>query len=168
MSILYDAKKRIFKLDTDNTSYMIAITEEGYVGHLYYGQRLQSNAAYYLLRTEEAPYTPNQNEREKLSFLDSFPMEYSSGGIGDFRESCINIRNAEGCMASEFFYESHVIRNGKDKLIGLPATFGKPEEVMTLEITCYDPVLDIKLILSYSVFNKCDIVTRRVVSIKLV
>lgn len=162
MSITYDPKQRTFKLDTDNTSYMIAITEEGYLGHLYYGQRLQSNAAYYLLRTEEAPYTPSKNEREKLSFLDAFPLEYSSGGIGDFRESCINIRNASGCMASEFFYESHVIKNGKGKLTGLPATFGKPEEVMTLEITCNDPILDIRLILSYSVFAKCDVITRSV------
>lgn len=162
MAISYNKKNRIFKLDTDNTSYLIGISLEGYVGHIYYGERLKGDDAYYLLRTEEAPYTPSKNEREKLSFLDCFPMEYSSGGIGDFRESCINIRNEEGCMGSEFFYESYEIKKGKSKLDGLPASFGDEDDVTTLKIYCLDPILKIELILSYSVFETGDIITRSV------
>lgn len=66
-------------------------------------------------------------------------MEYSTGGIGDYRESCMNIRNEDGNMGSEFFYESYKIREGKEKLEGLPASFGTVDEVTTLEITCVDP-----------------------------
>ena len=32
MGIQYDEQKRMFKLDTENTTYIIGISEEGYVG----------------------------------------------------------------------------------------------------------------------------------------
>lgn len=115
-----------------------------------------------MLRTEEPPFTPSVNEREKSSFLDFFPTEYPSGGVGDYRESCINVRNEAGCMGSEFFYDSYEIKTGKPSLDGLPASFGGAEDVTTLEITCVDPVLNLKLILSYSAFEKEDVITRSV------
>ena len=162
MSVAYNENRRIFKLDTEKTSYLIGISPEGYVGHVYYGEYLEDTDAYYLLRTEEPPFTPSVNEREKSSFLDFFPTEYPSGGVGDYRESCINVRNEAGCMGSEFFYESYEIKPGKPSLEGLPASFGEAEGVNTLEITCVDPILDLKLILSYSAFEKEDIITRSV------
>lgn len=162
MAIKYNEQNRIFKLDTKNTTYLIGMTPEGYVGHIYYGERLNSADAYYLLRTEEKPFTPSVNERDKLTFLDSFPMEYPSGGIGDYRESCINIRNEKGCMGSEFFYQSHEIVKGKPALEGLPAAFGTQDEVMTLTIVCGDPVLNLQIALTYSVFEAEDVITRSV------
>ena len=162
MSVIYNETRRIFKLDTENTSYLIGISPEGYVGHVYYGEYLEDADAYYLLRTEEPPFTPSVNEREKSSFLDYFPTEYPSGGVGDYRESCINVRNEAGCMGSEFFYDSYEIKTGKPSLDGLPASFGGAEDVTTLEITCVDPVLNLKLILSYSAFEKEDVITRSV------
>lgn len=65
-------------------------------------------------------------------------------------------------MGSEFFYESYEIKPGKPSLDGLPASFGGAEDVTTLEITCIDPVLNLKLILSYSAFDKEDVITRSV------
>lgn len=55
MSVTYNENRRIFKLDTENTSYLIGISPEGYVGHVYYGEYLEDTDAYYLLRTEEPP-----------------------------------------------------------------------------------------------------------------
>lgn len=83
MSVTYNENRRIFKLDTEKTSYLISISPEGYVGHVYYGEYLEDTDAYYLLRTEEPPFTPSVNEREKSSFLDFFPTEYPSGGVGN-------------------------------------------------------------------------------------
>ena len=41
MNIAYDAAHRIFKLDTDHTSYVIAvIDEEGFLCHAYYGDKI--------------------------------------------------------------------------------------------------------------------------------
>lgn len=74
-------RKSIFQMDTDRTTYLIGLTPEGYVGHIYYGRRLKGDGSNYLLRMKEAPYTPSVNQREKSSFLDFFPMEYSTGGL---------------------------------------------------------------------------------------
>ncbi len=36
MSVIYNETRRNFKLDRKNTSYLIGISPEGYVGHVYY------------------------------------------------------------------------------------------------------------------------------------
>lgn len=162
MRIQFDEKKQLFKMDTDHTTYVIGLSPEGYVGHVYYGRRLEQMCGNSLLRMEEKPFTPSVNKRDKSSFLDFYPMEYSSGGIGDYRESCLDVRNESGSVGSEFLYKSHTIRTGKPALKGLPASFGTEDEVETLEIVCEDPILQMELCLSYSVFGKEDVIARNV------
>lgn len=162
MAIQYSEEKKIFKLDTDHTTYLIGLADKGYVGHIYYGKRLQGFGGRQRLRTEELPLTPSVNKREKSSFLDKYPMEYSAAGIGDYRESCLNVRNEKGNLGCEFFYSSHTIRKGKPGLKGLPASFGSENETETLQIVCEDPILQMEVILSYSVFEKEDMITRSV------
>ena len=98
MAVHFNEDKKIFRLDTETSTYLMGLTPEGYLGHIYYGDRLYKAAENYMLRMEEPPYTPSVNKREKSSFLDSFPMEYPTGGIGDYRESCLNVRNEAGQM----------------------------------------------------------------------
>ena len=162
MAILYYDEKKLFQLNTENTTYVIGLSPEGYVGHVYYGPLLHGEPDLYPLRMDEPPFTPSVNKREKSSFLDRFPMEYPTGGVGDYRESCLNIRNAQGRMGCEIFFDSHEIFKGKRPLTGLPASFGTEDEVETLEITCKDPVLDLVVVLSYSVFTKENVITRSV------
>lgn len=162
MAVYYDDKNKIFRLDTEKSTYVIGLSPEGYVGHIYYGARLYQEAAGYLLRMDEPPYTPSVNQREKSAFLDFFPMEYPTGGVGDYRESCLNVRNEKGCMGSEIFYVSHEVYKGKRGLEGLPASFGTEDEVETLEILCEDPILKLQVYLSYSAFEKENIITRSV------
>ena len=160
MSIIFDENIRIFKLDTASTSYLIGLTKEGYVGHVYYGKKLSHAGGSYLLRTGERPFTPSEMKREKNSFSDTFPTEYSTGGVGDYRESCLDVRNEAGQTGCELFYESHEIVPGKPGLPGLPASFGGEEEVETLLVHCQDPVLKLRVTLSYSVFFEEDVITR--------
>lgn len=162
MSIQYRKDRKIFKLDTENTTYMIGISPEGYLGHIYYGGRLEEAEGAYLMRMEEPPFTPSVNPAEEGSFMDVFPMEYPVGGMGDFRESCLDIRDENGATGCECFYDSYEVIKGKPELAGLPATFGKEDEVETLQITCKDSLLNMKVILSYSVFAKEDVITRSV------
>ena len=66
MAIRYIEQDRTFWLDTEHTSYLLAIVDqENFVGHVYYGQKLQytenTPAPVYLLRTGEAPFVPSQN-----------------------------------------------------------------------------------------------------------
>ena len=105
MAVRYCEEHKIFKLDTKNTTYMIGLTPEGYVGHVYYGEYMESADGAYLLRTGEHPYTPAVTPREKSSFLDFFPTEYPTGGIGDYRESCLDVRGETGCRGCEILYD---------------------------------------------------------------
>ena len=95
--ITYNENERVFKLDTPNTTYMIGIVdEENFVGHIYYGRKLEDTDASYLMRTGEPPFVPSRNNRERCSFYDCFPFEYPASGLGDYREGCIGIRTAGG------------------------------------------------------------------------
>ncbi len=160
MGIQYEENRKIFKLDTDNTTYAIALTPEGYIGHAYYGPRLREFGGAYRLRTAEAPFTPSVNKREKSAFLDCFPAEYPTGGIGDYRESCLDVRNGQGSLGAELFYRSHRIEQGKPALEGLPASFGAAGEVETLHLFCEDPILGLRVELLYSAFPKEDVIAR--------
>ena len=163
MGITYNAQKRIFKLDTPNTSYVMGVEDSfGYLLHYYYGRTLRSDDVSYLSRTWEAPFTPDRNNRDKLSFLDCAPMEYPTGGIGDFREHCLEIETLGGHDALELGYQGHTIEKGKKSLPGLPATFGGEEDCTSLTITMADAILGLAVQLQYTVFEKLDAITRSV------
>ena len=163
MGIIFNQKEQVFLLNTPNTTYGIAIADDKYLLHLYYGKRLEQESVRYLLREDEPPFVPSKNLREKNSFLDCAPMEYPEAGMGDYRESAISIRSIDGYRGSELFYESYAIEQGKPKLEGLPATWGGASDCTTLKLYCKDQLLGIKVTLLYTVFEQLDVVTRSVV-----
>lgn len=165
MKIVYNEHTKCFILETIKTSYIMGLVDGKYLGHIYYGNKISDEEnlslnAEYALRTEESPFTPDKKIGEKVSFMDCFAMEYPGGGIGDFRESAIEIRSKDGFTGCEFIYNTHRIYNGKPKLSGLPATFGNDNDCMTLEILLYDDVLKLELTLMYSIFDDSDSIIR--------
>ncbi|MBQ8150444.1 MAG: alpha-galactosidase [Clostridia bacterium] len=163
MAIRYSEQTRSFQLDTKAASYVIGIVDaENFVGHAYFGKKLGEDDVTYLLRCGENPFTPERNTRDRLSFLDSFPMEDPCGGVGDFRESAIVVRSSGGHRGVQLTYDSHCIYKGKKPLEGLPATWGSEADCETLELTLTDNVLNLKAVLSYSIFEGIDAVCRSV------
>ncbi len=163
MNISYNEKNRVFKLDTVHSSYCIGIVDdENFVGHIYYGRKLAEDNLAYLMRTEEAPFVPSKNNRDRAAFLDTFPMEYTGNGLGDYREGSLEIRTMSGHSGVALSYVSHRIYDGKDPLEGLPATFGDAKACKTLELTCEDRILGLQVILSYSIFADSDALARSV------
>ncbi len=163
MAIKYNEKSKSFHLDTKAASYVIGIADaEGFVGHAYFGKKLGEDDVTYLMRVAEHPFTPDSNSRDRLSFLDCFPMEYPTGGVGDFRESAIVVRSSGGYRGLQLTFDSYNIYKGKKPLDGLPATWGSEEDTETLELVLADKVLNIKAVLSYSIFEGIDAVVRSV------
>ena len=163
MSIRYDDVNRVFELDTDNTSYRIGIADdEGFVGHIYYGRKIRSQQCGQFLRIWEGPFVPSTNNRERCSFLDTFPTEYSGNGIGDYRESCIAVKTITGSRTTDLMYESYDIIDGKPELEGLPASFAGDEMVQTLILHMLDKGDGLEVDLLYSVFECEDVITRSV------
>ncbi len=163
MGIKYFEEEKVFKLDSKDVSYVIALVdEEQFVGHAYFGKKLSDHHVSHLMRLNEGPLVPSKNNRDRAAFGDAFPFEYSTHGVGDFRESCLKVRTSRGHEACSLVYVSHKIYTGKPALAGLPATFGKEDECSTLELTCIDPVLKLEVTLVYSVFEDNDAITRSV------
>lgn len=163
MMITYNEKQRVFQLDTPNTTYMIGIVdEENFIGHIYYGRKLKNADASYLMRTDEPPFVPSKNNRERCSFYDCFPFEYPTAGLGDYREGCIGVRTAAGHAGAMLSYVSHEIVAGKPELEGLPATFGTEEDCTTLRLLCEDKYVGMQVELLYTVFRDTDAITRSV------
>ncbi len=163
MQINYNEQNRVFKIDTEHTSYCIGIVdEENFVGHIYYGRKLTDDNLCYLMRTMEQPFVPSRNNRDRTSFLDTFPTEYTGHGLGDYREGTLMVRTAGGHTGVSLSYVSHRIIDGKEELAGLPATFGATDACRTLELTCEDRILGLQVILSYSIFADNDAIARSV------
>lgn len=82
MGIVYDEEQKVFGLHTKSSTYLCGLTEDGnYLGHIYYGKRMKDLAVSYLLRTDELPFTPETNLREKASFRDVFHRNIRQQGL---------------------------------------------------------------------------------------
>ena len=165
MKIEYLESEKLFRLASGDMEYVIGVVDGIYVGHVYYGKKMGDGRCGYFLRTGEAPFVPSVNWREKCSFADAFSWEYSTWGMGDYRDSCLNVRNPEGFRGCELHYEGYRILEGKPEISGMPATFCRDGEGgggMTLELTCRDKVLGLKAILRYSIFADSEAVMRSV------
>lgn len=163
MGIVFNEDCLSFKLDTDNTSYVIAVAdEEKFIGHCYYGAKVSDTDLTYMLRTAESPFVPSKNARERGSFFDFFPNEYPGNGLGDYREGAIEVIAANRSRAVNFTYKGYKIYAGKKALPGLPAAFGGENECQSLEIYAEDSALGLEATLVYSVFEKEDVITRSV------
>ena len=163
MSIVFDENLDLFCLETANTSYIIGLADHRtFVGHVYYGKRVRGQDLRYLLRTGEAPFVPSENERERCSFYDTFPSEYSGNGVGDYRESSIAVRTQAGQHAVMPTYVSYEITDQKPQLPGLPSAFDREHTAQTLILHCRDEVLQLNVDLYYTVFEENDMITRSV------
>ncbi len=160
MSVTVNEKELIFKLDTPNTTYITAVTDEpGHLGHLYYGARINDGDIRYLLRTGEMPYVPSKNSRDKLSFMDCYPFEYPAHGSGDFRHCALKVRTEEGYTTAELHYAGYKIEKKTEG--SLPGVYGDNAEVLIIELK--DECLGISVFLHYTVFGDCDAIVRHAV-----
>ena len=138
------------------------IEPNGYVAHLYYGDKIASDAFEYLYRRMDRAFSPAAPGTTSSESRDVIPQEFGTNGVGDFHAPSAIIRQGNGHTVTDFKYRSHTIRRGKPALPGLPATFGSDEEVDTLELSLYDEASDVEFLLSYSPFAKYNAIARSV------
>lgn len=162
MSIKFENNTKAFHLTAKNTSYILKVTDEGYLSHVYFGRKLRTfNSDNLLPIRERCSFSPNPNPNNKLLTLDALPQEYPSYGTSDFRGPAYSIQLENGTTITDLRYESHKIINGKVKLEGLPATYVESDdEAQTLEITLSDSLIGLKVILSYTAYENFDVITR--------
>lgn len=153
MSIVFHQKSKEFHLYNDSISYIIKILPNEQLGQLYFGRRVHDREDFgYLLEFANRPMTSVQQD---YGFsMEHVRQEYPAYGTTDFRLPALEVLQADGSRLTNFMYESHRIFKGKPGLEALPATYTEDEaEADTLEITLRDRLLDMKLILLYTIFN---------------
>lgn len=157
--------KKILKLDTKNTSYIMGIYDQNYILNLYYGAFIPDyNLWGNIKRLPSASFSPsNPNFPDESFSIDVEPMEYSCNGSGDFRISALAIKNSHGNSVTDVRYVSHKIYKGKPDISPLPHTYtNSNDEADTLEILTEDCVTGVNVILYYTVFPELDVITRSV------
>ena len=167
MPVKYIKKDRVFHLYNKFISYMIYITNDDGLVHLYFGNRLNDYDLDSMAYTTMPYYSKLIDDKEiKVTKFDlnteTAMMEYPCFGIGDFRSSAVKIKNQNGDCSTDFRYISHKIFKGKRKLEGLPAMYGDENEFTSLQILVKDKASKVEAILEYNILEKYPIVTRNV------
>jgi len=163
MQITYNENRKTFKIDTENSSYVMIVRKGGHLQHMYYGAYVGDDDLEYMFSDViNESFTPWPPCAEDSHFaLDTQPQEYPCNGTGDYRISAFSLEMPCGNSATSLKYVSHEIFSGKKKLSGLPATYVEDEaDAVTLEIKMRDELACADVILSYSVIKGYDAIMR--------
>ena len=155
---MIDVHKKVFKLDTKNTSYIFTLSPQGHPIHIHYGSRLPS-ADVEALRLKNNITLGSTVDYAPGYCLDSELLEYSGIGKGDYRHSPIECMLPDGSFTTDFVYEGHRVTQGAyENDCGLPFAMGGGE---TLTVWFRDTKFkSLRLFLNYTVFPECDVIAR--------
>lgn len=165
MGIQFDAATSTFTLQTARTTYRMRVDERGRLLHMYYGRRIGRGDLRELYPPADHGFSPDYYpcRRRRGVSPDVLPQEYTGCNVGDFRLSCLVVRDGmTGAAGADFLYDSHEITPGKYTLEGLPCAHDEDSEAETLYIRMKDPVTGLVLVLLYGVFAHQDVITRAV------
>jgi alpha-galactosidase len=163
MPVHYDTGNKLFHLQTKSTSYVMGLCRDNYLLHHYWGKKIRSADHTDLIVIRERAFSPNVYPEDRKFSLDSLPQEYPAFGAGDYREPAYQAELANGTAVTELKYVSHSISKGKPGLEGLPAVYVEQDhEAETLEIVMEDSIAGLRALLTYTVMEELDAITRSV------
>ena len=154
----------VFQIETADTMYQMKVDAFGVLNHLWYGAKTGC-VMDYLLDYPDVGFSGNiyEAENQRTYSLDTLPLEYASGGVGDFRVPAISVTHENGSCALDLRYQEYHIVKGKYHIPGLPAVYAAEDKADTLEIVLKDTATDVKVILKYGVLEQENVITRSVV-----
>ncbi len=182
--------EKLIALQTKHTSYIFGVTKSGHLEQYHYGEAIflegiEGKTGIFIQNM--LPETLGLKEPKEfvagngIAYGKEFPalgledrcLEMSSYGKGDIREPFLELRFADGSSSSDFLFESAEILTKKEELKSLPSSYGVSsnsgeisigeEKVSHLKVILSENSHKIKLILYYSVYAECDVISRRAV-----
>ena len=163
MAIIYEKDTKVFHLKTKKTSYILKVLESNHLSQLYWGKKINTNNLDYLIEKNLwGSFLANTDNI--LTFqLEATMQEYPGYGTTDLRSPAVELQFKDGSTATDFRYDGYKIYKGKLPLSGLPSTYVESEEESeTLEISLKDELKNVKIVLTYSVFEEFDAITKSV------
>ncbi len=160
--IQFNSSNQQFHLCNDNISYVMKLLPDGELVQVYVGEKIPNpKDLSYTISTQNRPLSLFSEENNNNYAMQLIRREYPDYGNGDFRIHALEIMQENGSHITCFKYKSHEIFSGKKTLPSLPATYVEDDlEATTLEITLHDPEIDVDCVLSYSIFQDFDAITR--------
>ena len=163
-----------YLINTRNTSYCFRVMGSGHLEQVFYGKKAlpddagddvidQAFRAMAEKREFQAGNSIAYSDEHLELNLESAALELSTPGKGDVRENSLIMINSDGIRTSDpLFKESRTMQGCVDKP-ELPGSHAKDEDkVETLEVTLFDEYQKAYVILYYTVFYDCDVITRSV------
>lgn len=162
MGIVYMEQDKSFVLQGKDSTYILRVCKDKYLEHVYYGNKITHPVVSQLVKSSgRGSFNANPDEDEAFS-LDTMPAEYPAYGNTDLRMPAYMIQLENGTRITDLTYEAYEIVKGKPKLSGLPSLTAEERAAETLYITLVDPLIQLKVILSYTVFAKENVIARSV------
>ncbi|TAH67147.1 MAG: alpha-galactosidase [Anaerolineaceae bacterium] len=160
MSIVYMEKDKSFVLQAKEATYILRIRKDKYIEHVYYGNKIEKPVISQMVKDKgRASFNANPDDDGSFS-LDTMRAEYPAYGNTDLRVPAYQVQLDNGTRITDLTYDSYEIVKGKDKLKGLPSLTGSEDQVETLYITLVDKLINLKVVLSYSVFKNENVIAR--------
>ena len=156
-------ERAAFVLDTENTTYVFAVSPSGHLEHLYYGGRINLNNAsdcdvFREKREFEAGNSIVYSKEYPTVLPEDMCLEFSTLGHGDVREPFIELVRADGSRSGDFLYSGYVIDSEPSDFTTLPSSYARDGEAEHLCVTARDGELTLQL--HYRVYPDCDVITR--------
>lgn len=141
----------------------MAVNENNYLAHLYYGNRLDDSYALEMGKVGYHTGMPLAYDGccRELS-PNVCPFEYSAYGSGDFRTTPLKVRFHDGSSVCDLRFDSAKVLENKPMLKGLPALHDDKGKSQSVEICLKDKIYDLRVYLLYTVFEEYDIISRSV------
>ena len=155
------SKNNLFKIDTETSTYILGIREDGTPVHLYFGKRLNGCDTGCLSEGEWRSFCPYKQGEKLESSLNVAFCEFGSYGRGDYRTPTVKITRASGASDGEFSFCGYEVIDGvlaEQSETSLP--FADKEGAQTLVISLRDDVCGCVLKLFYTVYEKLSVITR--------
>ncbi len=161
MAIGFYKGKKVFKLDTKQTSYIFCVSDNDFIEHLYYGKYINDVDVKSISNRQIYSFGAKEQEGARDFSIGTVLHELSIASSGDLRTPSVIIDFNGESVSNRFRYKSHTIYKGRKGITGMPYSRNNGE-CDTLEIVLKNDSDTVRIILYYTVYEKEDVICRHI------
>ncbi|MFD1466029.1 alpha-galactosidase [Lapidilactobacillus mulanensis] len=157
--------ENVFYLHNEKISYLFYVMQNGQLGHLYFGQKLDNltddDVSYFLEQNSKSAGTVKYSPQSGNFNLSDRAQEYPVYGSSDFKQGAIDIYHEDEPWYLDFKYDHYEIKNTKDRDLAHPASYAIGEqESETLIVTLFDQEHQLQLNEYFTIFHDQSVIAR--------
>lgn len=157
--IRFNEQEKIFHIQTQNSSYVLCISDFNALEHLYYGKKIPDDGIKYISNRQIYAHLAHESRENRAYSAAVVGMEIAPFNSGDIRTPSV-VYDYNGCVDhNRLRYQSHKIYKGRKRIEGLPHS-RESEETETLEIVLSDDKKTVEFTLFYTVYASVDVIAR--------